>query len=353
MKTRFHHALVICIAAVFAGHGPAAAQPASPQGPAPGGQNPASGPGSSSESERPWAKGVSPEDQKEALRLFYEGNAMLKDSLFVPAAAKYREALSHWDHPAIHYNLALALANLDQPLEVYQSLEKAISYGPAPLDGEKYEHASSYKALIEKQLARAEITCDIEGAEVSLDGKPLFVAPGKWEGYLRASNHTVTARATGYIETSLTRTLPAGKVTQVPVRLYTDVQLTRYRRHWAVWKPWAVTGGSALALAAGAALHLTAKGDIESFDRAIRACGDIGCVPEGSLLAGKNRAGTLQGTAVALYAIGGAALATGLTLVYINRSQPYRLKVDELERELRVAPVIAPNQAGFVASFRF
>jgi hypothetical protein len=63
--------------------------------------------------DRPWVKGVSAADQSAAIELFHEGNGLLKESLFVQAAAKYREALHHWDHPGIHYNLALALLNLD------------------------------------------------------------------------------------------------------------------------------------------------------------------------------------------------------------------------------------------------
>ena len=88
------------------------------------------------DAERPWAKGVSDAEQKLALAIFREGNTSLNDGAYVTAAKKYREALAHWDHPAINYNLALALLNLDQPVEVYKALEKAISYGDAPLEKE-------------------------------------------------------------------------------------------------------------------------------------------------------------------------------------------------------------------------
>src|SRR5690349_12569407 len=64
-------------------------------------------------SERPWAAGVSPERQEAALKHLQEGNGLLKESLFVAAAKVYRQALTEWDHPGIHYNLALALLNLD------------------------------------------------------------------------------------------------------------------------------------------------------------------------------------------------------------------------------------------------
>ena len=99
--------------------------------------------------QRPWVVGVPAREQKAATDLFREGNALLKESLFVQASAKYREALSHWNHPGIHYNLALALLNLDQPIEVYKHLEEALKYGPAPLDADKFDHANRYRALIE------------------------------------------------------------------------------------------------------------------------------------------------------------------------------------------------------------
>src|SRR6476659_855341 len=74
------------------------------------------------EPERPWARGVPKDRQAKAIALFREGNGALKESLFPKAAALYRDALQVWDHPAVHYNLALALVNLDQPLEVHEHL---------------------------------------------------------------------------------------------------------------------------------------------------------------------------------------------------------------------------------------
>ena len=120
--------------------------------------------------ERPWARGVSDTDQSAALQSFREGNASLNEGVFVTAVKQYREALKHWDHPAIHYNLALALMNLDQPIEVYESLAKALKYdpkaGPAPLDADKYDRAKNYMLLAQKQVANVDITCDKPGAKV-------------------------------------------------------------------------------------------------------------------------------------------------------------------------------------------
>src|SRR5438128_85746 len=71
--------------------------------------------------ERPWAHGVAEAEQKAALGLFREANILLNDGLFARAADQYRAALKHWDHPAIHYNLALALVNLDQPVDAFDN----------------------------------------------------------------------------------------------------------------------------------------------------------------------------------------------------------------------------------------
>ncbi len=151
------------------------------------------------EPERPWARGVPKDRQSKAIGLFREGNAALKESLFPKAAAMYRDALQVWDHPAVHYNLALALVNLDQPLEVHEHLTAALKYGPAPLDDDKFQQAQRYLALIERQLTKVKITCTFSGASVRLDGRPLFTAPGEWEGQVRAGPHTMTASLEGYL----------------------------------------------------------------------------------------------------------------------------------------------------------
>src|SRR5678816_3672427 len=59
--------------------------------------------------ERPWAAGVPADKQALALKLFQDGNSQLNDGIFTKAVELYREALKSWDHPAIHYNMALAL----------------------------------------------------------------------------------------------------------------------------------------------------------------------------------------------------------------------------------------------------
>jgi len=310
---------------------------------------------STAPSERPWAKAVTPGEQKLASDLFREGNGLLKESLFVAAAAKYREALAHWNHPGIHYNLALALLNLDQPVEVFLQLEEAMKYGAAPLDADKYEHAGRYKALIEKQLARVEITCFQDSAVVSMDGRQLYIAPGKYEGLVRVGQHTIVAQKMGYITTQKNPMLPPGQKTTIDLKLFTADDLTHYKRRWPNWMPYTVLGAGVLLAGLGGILHWQASESFKSYDAGVNACAMAnqsgGCMPDGGL-AGKKSAGeNLQVGAFTLYAVGGLAIAAGITLVTLNRARPFRVSPES--DKLSLTPLAGPNGGGLVATIHF
>lgn len=301
---------------------------------------------------RPWAQGVSHQEQEAARALFEAGNALLRDSIFVGGAEKYKEALTHWDHPAIHYNLVLALLNLDQPIEVYQHLQKAMKYGAAPLGDDKLQQAKAYMSLVQKQLARVDIRCDLAGAKVVMDGRPLFTAPGHYQELVRAGPHTIVATREGYLTRETSPSLAPGKTTTLDLVLYSSEDLTRYKRRWASWIPWTVVGAGAAVALGGGLLHLGARSDFQKFDQGIIDCG--GCVPSSDVQSQYDGGNRLQKMAIASYIVGGAAIAAGATLAYLNRPQAYRVTAEELDKkEVAVVPVIAPGTGGLMAMVRF
>ncbi|MFP2926864.1 hypothetical protein ACLESO_17025 [Pyxidicoccus sp. 3LG] len=303
--------------------------------------------------ERPWARGISQQKQQVAIDLFRSANALLKESIFAKAAEQYREALTHWDHPAIHYNLALALLNLDQPIEVHEHLEAAMRFGAAPLDTEKLESARAYKTLVEKQLARLEITCETPGASVMMDGRQLFVGPGRFEGWVRAGPHTLVATGEGFLTQDQSRTLSPGERASLDLKLFTSEDLIEYRRKWSAWKPWTVVGSGVAIAAGGILMHSMARKDYTSFDTAIASCG--GCVPEPAVARQRSRGDTLQTGAVAAYAVGGAAVVTGAVLVYLNRLQPHQIDQPSATPKVTasVTPYLGAGGGGASATLRF
>jgi hypothetical protein len=312
------------------------------------------------EDDRPWAKGVSQAEQQAALDLFNEGNSLLRDALFPKAVEKYRQALEHWDHPAIHYNLALALVNLDQPVEMYEALDKAMAFGAAPLDADKFDRAKGYKILVEKQLALVEYSIATPGAVVVFDGKEVLTGPGTWSSRVRAGEHSVIARAPGSSPTQLNQRIGGGEVSRLDLKLFTDAELTRYKRRYPKWLPWAVTGAGVALVGAGGLLHVSAKNGFADYDAAVRDCAAAnpagGCMPDSSVFDKKSSAETKQTIAVTMYAAGALAIAGGVVLIILNQPSSYRIDpFAETEKQpaVSVTPLVTPDLAGVAAVGRF
>ncbi|MBN9682268.1 MULTISPECIES: carboxypeptidase-like regulatory domain-containing protein [unclassified Corallococcus] len=301
--------------------------------------------------ERPWAQGISRTDQDASLALFGEGNALLKESIFVQAVEKYRQALARWDHPAIHYNLALALMNLDQPVEVHEHLVAALRFGPAPLEKEKYEYARNYKTLVEKQLARVAITCATPGATVTMDGQTLFVAPGRHEALVRPGAHSIVATMAGYLPSDQSRTLLPGETTTLDLKLFTSDDLIRYKRRWSGAMPWLVMGAGVAVAGGSAFLHLQSRDHFRAFESGIAECG--GCVPPTAVADERSKGNLMQTGAIAGYAVGGAVIVTGAVLAVLNQPKPYRIEPGQEAATVQVTPLLGAGSGGAVATFRF
>ncbi len=303
---------------------------------------------------RPWARNVTKNDQEAAYALFQAGNTLLKESIFLKAVENYRKALAHWNHPAIHYNLSLALMNLDQPIEVHEHLVEAMRYGPEPLELEKFEYARNYKTLMEKQLAQVEISCDSPGAIVTMDGKTLFVAPGRHEALVRPGAHSILATREGYLPADMSRTILPGETTKLDLKLYTEEDLIHYKRRWSAATPWLVVGAGVAVAAGGGLLHLQARDNLVAFDRGIDERGGIQLAQVPDLQSTLNRGNAFQTVAIGGYALGGAALITGAVLVYLNQPQPYRVDPNQKQAEaVTIAPLLGDGTHGAQALFRF
>lgn len=307
--------------------------------------------------EQPWAESVSAEDRSKAEALFKEGNDLLRESLFPQAVKKYREALEHWDHPGIHFNLALALLNLEQPIAVYRSLEKAMQYGEGPLGAEKLERARRYFELVSEQLGTVELTVQEPDARVTLDGKLVFTGPGIYRDLVLVGEHQVIASKRGYVDVKRDVLIEPGEVEHLDLVMYTVKQMTGSRRRWAAWKPWAVVGAGALVLAAGGALHAQSSSSFQDHDQKFEESCPDGCTDAGNRTLADQRASAerMQQIAVTSYLIGGTVAATGLVLVFVNRPEFYRRDLEHpgALRALAFLPVVTPDSASVSASFRF
>jgi tetratricopeptide (TPR) repeat protein len=302
---------------------------------------------------RPWATGITEQNQQAAREKFLQGNALLKDGYFAQAAGQYQEALAIWDHPGIHYNLALALINLDRPLEVREQLRAALRYGAAPIDQDKFDHATSYLKLTEQRLARLDIDCSVEGAAVTLDDQFLFRAPGHYSGFVLPGEHRVRAHRLGFEPTEFRKIFLPGKATELDLKLYTEDQLVHYERRWPLWAPLVVTAAGAATVAAGAVLLVQSNAKLKAFDEGVARQCPNGCDVPSSSLDDERRTGRHYRTASAVTFVGGGLLvAGGAVLTFLNRAVPHRIVPESPER-LAVEPTIGSSFAGLVGKATF
>jgi hypothetical protein len=300
--------------------------------------------------DRPWADGVPETEQTRAYELFGQGNDLLEKGLYAPALDLYRQAIGHWDHPTIRYNMAVALINLQQTLDAYDNLEKSLRFGAAALEPDIYKQALAYQRLLGGQVVELTIACTRAGARISLDGHDLFTCPGTRIERLLAGGHRLVGEQSGYLTRTINLALSGGERRTLAMELMTLEQSTVSRRRWSRWKPWAVIGGGAAVGLAGLGFTLQSRATLRSYDHAVAVlCGETPC-NESELPANVRNAygrGRRYGKiGIGLLATGGAVAAAGVVLVILNRAVSERIGYD-------AAPIVGPDRVGVAVGKRF
>lgn len=292
--------------------------------------------------QKPWAAGVSDEEQAKALAMYKDGNVEFEESRYAQALTKYREALTHWDHPAIRFNMAVCLVNLDQPLEAYEHLQKALAFADAPLGADAYAQGLTYKKLLLGQLAHLEVTSDVDAADVTLDGKPLIKGAGKADQLVLPGAHQIVASKPGFATETTSLVLLPGKDTVHAVKLEPIKVSTHVVRRWKARTPWLVVGGGAGVAFAGAVFELLSRSEYHTFDQLFDANYPMGTTMIDPSIESHRSTGRWENIAgLSLITVGGAAAIAGLVGVYLN--QPHSV--------IEHGPVIMPTGNGAVASW--
>jgi hypothetical protein len=308
---------------------------------------PAPGSPATASDTRPWIESVSEEAQEKAQQLFAEGNDFLDNLRFANAAAKYREAIDHWAHPAIQYNLAIALIKLDQSIDAYLAINQALRYGAAPLESEQYNQALNYQQLLRKQIGEIELTSSQDGVVVTLDGKKVLTGPGTIKMFVLVGEHQVVAGKRGFQTVTRTLPIPSGKTVRMEMRLFTERELTVSTRHWQRWKPWAVTGiGVSIGLAGGALHYWGARPNLRSFDAELEDACPLGCPDNADISpSARLRRGMLQQKiAWGSYVAGGLVVSAGLVGLVLNL--PRKVRIDRSAEEMNISFRPTPSAGG-------
>lgn len=301
--------------------------------------------------ERPWAQGVAAADQEAALGQYRLGNTSFEQSQYSQALGHYRAALKAWDHPAIRYNTAVALINLDQPLEALENLEQALRFGAAPFESDTFKQAQLYQKLLAGLVSEVDVVCDEVGAVVMLDGEQLFTGPGSAHRRLRPGPHQLVARKDGFVTATAALQLEPGRPhREVMVLTVATAAPVKLVRRWSVWVPWSVLIAGAVVGGLSAPLFGASQTTYDNYDRDLGLFCPAGCLSAAApsaVLQQQSQARTLNAVGVGFAVVGGATLVTGVVLMSLNGLRP------EEPATVSVMPVVGPGFAGAVAGARF
>lgn len=309
--------------------------------------------------DKPWERGVPEASKERARKLTSEGVRHAADSRWPQAAAKFKEALGHWDHPRIHYNLIEPLVMLDKPLEANRHLARALAYGRQGLGPEKYREALVQQKQLAGRIATLTIECELAGAEVSLDGKKLFTAPGRHTGTLAPGTHVVVAKKPGFFPTTRALVLIGGSARLETVTLVkVSAGKTIYARRFSTWLPWAFAGSGALVGAVGLGLRALARSSFDQYDTLIRAS----CEPSCPLTAVqpyehlKARGQLYDALAIGGFVVAGGLIVTGLTMAILNSPRAVGIErpgTPGARSTRTITPAISPAGPGVQVSWAF
>jgi hypothetical protein len=285
----------------------------------------------------PWQRGTTAPQRSESHRLFAQGNESFYRHDYARSLSLYEQALAIFAHPRVELAISETLALLGRPAEAYDHLAAALKFGVAPFDEDEYARAKALRDAVSRQVGTLIVGCVLDGARVTLDGRELPACPGTTRRVVMLGPHQIVGRMAGRLTTTENVVVAAGQEVNVQVRLD---PVPVYGRPWAPWKPWAVVGGGVAIALAGVPLQLAAQSNIDAFRQKVASCGTLGCPSGDPAFRLEARSKLENRLAIAAWSIGGAAAATGLVLVYLNR-----------ERAMSVAPVVGTDHIGL--AFRF
>ena len=299
----------------------------------------------------PWSIGVTVQQREKAEARLAQGNALFLDADYRGALQKYREALRHYAHPAVHFNIARALINLDRSAEAFESIEAALRYGPKPLR-HLYQEARNYQLLLKAQFAELEIRCDQELVEVSMDGKPVLMCPGRKQLRVKPGRHQVVARRPGYLTVTRDIVVLAGPSRALDLHLVRLADALQTTRLVSAWKPWTVLGSGLVLGGLGTALYIKGRRTRDDYQRILNGeCSPEPC--DNDRLTSIWRRGRLEnGFGVGSMVVGGALTLGGIVFVFLN--QPQTKIAPQFERPgLKIIPQVSSQSVGALLSQTF
>jgi hypothetical protein len=138
-----------------------------------------------------------PEAKAKAVALLNEGAELYEKGDLADALVKFNEAYAQYASPKLLFNIGQTSRGLGQLAEAMKAFEGFLTQA-ADAPEEMRAEARNSVAELQAKLGRLHIKCTASGAEVSLDGRAVGVAPIAGQIWVTPGRHQVTAKHIGF-----------------------------------------------------------------------------------------------------------------------------------------------------------
>jgi Tetratricopeptide repeat/PEGA domain len=277
-----------------------------------------------------------PQAKAQAQALLGQGTKLYQQGDVADALEKFQAAYAAFPSPKLMFNIGQANRDLSRPVEALEAFEKFL-VGAADASPEMIADARKSVAQLQKKLGRIQVDCESAGAEVSVDGKSVGLAPLPDLIWATPGRHQVTAKHASAAPAIEDADVTAGSVSTVTMQLRPvaaslapsapkaalnfDVQSTapssEANEGWWLGRKWTwVAAGSTVLLAVGA---ITAGLLMDSkFDSLRSSCGAGNPARPGCSQSDIDSVSSRQTTANAFWGLAAAAAVTTGVLFYVE-----------------------------------
>jgi len=299
-----------------------------------------------------------PQAKAQAQELLGQGTKLYAQGDVAGALEKFNAAYAAYASPKLMFNIGQCNRDLSRPVEALEAFEKFL-VGAPDSSPDMIADARRSAAQLQRKLGRIQIDCETAGAEVSVDGKSVGLAPLPDPIWATPGHHQVTAKHASAALAIEDVDVTAGTVSTVTVRLAPvavpvgvsapkaapdfDLQATSRpsgaSEGWWLGRKWTwVAAGSTVLLAAGA---ITAGLAMKSkFDSLRSSCGAGNPARPGCTQSQIDSVSSRETMANVFWGLAAAAAVTTGVLFYFE-GQP-----------VTVAPA-AGGATGFIAAVRY
>jgi hypothetical protein len=160
-----------------------------------------------------------PQAKAQAQALLGQGTKLYQQGDVADALEKFQAAYAAFPSPKLMFNIGQANRDLSRPVEALEAFEKFL-LGAADASPEMIADARKSVAQLQKKLGRIQVDCESAGAEVSVDGKSVGLAPLPDLIWVTPGRHQVTAKHASAAPAIEEADVTAGSVSTVTMRLH-------------------------------------------------------------------------------------------------------------------------------------